>query len=68
MLILQMENWLVLIQNSSVKDFFFPLENANWFEVKSWEYIIFNFTCLMKNTQVWDAFFHCSKTLEQKIA
>lgn len=65
--ILHMENWLVLIQNSSIKDFFFPLENTNWFEVKLWEYMNFNFTRLMKSTQVWDAFFHCSKTLEQKV-
>lgn len=67
MVILQMENGLVLNQNSLIKDFF-PLENTSWFEVKFWEYINFNFTCLMKNTQVWDVFFCWSKTLEQKVA
>ena len=46
---------------------FFSLENANWSKAKSWEYISFNFNFLIKISHVWDAFFHCSKALEQKI-
>lgn len=63
MVVLQMENWLELVQSFSIKHFFL-LENAHLSKAKSWEYISFNFTFLMKISQVWDVFFHCSKTLE----